>query len=111
MLAYTGVNATPLDATAATATASNTSVTTNSLTTTAANSLILSAYGSASPAGAFSGLPIAGTTTRYDGSSIGGVVSILVVDELKAAAGASTGRTATHGFAALAAEAVAFKSV
>lgn len=91
MLCYRNTNSTPLDVAGAGVTGSSvTSVTTNSLTTTAANDLVVSVFVTSS--GTITAP--AGTTTRVNssGSTFDG---LLIVDEIQAAAGASTSRTAT----------------
>lgn len=91
MLAYRGVSA--LDSSSLFATASSTSITTNTFTTSSADEYVVSVY-TMQPASATWTAP-GSTSTRLDSSSTGSVCGILMVDELQAAAGVTTARTAT----------------
>lgn len=105
MLAYRGVNATPLDVLGT----SNTTLTTTSLTTTVANDLVISLYATSTNADTWTSTP-ASTTVRFNSGGTAAVRALLVVDELKAAAGATSTRTATAATGGtLASDAISFK--
>jgi hypothetical protein len=91
MLAYRGVNTTDTISTGRTAT--STTIATNTLTTTYANEYVVSAY--AMTIGAATWTAPASTTSRVDSASTAALDGLLIVDELQAAAGVSTARTAT----------------
>jgi hypothetical protein len=105
MLAYSGINATPLDLLGT----ANTTLTTTSLTTTVANDLVISIFGNSTTADTWTSTP-ASTNVRYNGGGVVGARSMLIVDELKTTAGATTTRTAVANSAgSIAADAAAFK--
>ena len=91
MLAYRGVNTTDTISTGRTAT--STTIATNTLTTTYANEYVVSAY--AMTIGAATWTAPASTTSRVDSAGTAALDGLLIVDELQAAAGVSTARTAT----------------
>lgn len=91
MVAYRGVYGVDV---AASRTVNSTSIATSSVTATYTNSYVVSLYGDAASAGAWVSAP-AGTTTRATFAPTGVYRGALIVDELQAAAGATTARTAT----------------
>jgi hypothetical protein len=92
MIAYSGISA--LDVLGTEAVGSGTTVTTNSLTTTVADDLVISLYTCSTTAAATWTAP-ASTTTRVNIASTTSFFGLLIVDEDKATAGATTARTAT----------------
>jgi len=82
------------NAIATVATGTGTTATTNSQTTTYANDYVLSIYAIANGAAVSFTAP-AGTTTRTNSAATTTLEGLLVVDELKATAGATTTRSAT----------------
>jgi hypothetical protein len=93
MLAYRGVNATPIDI-IGTATTNISSITTASQTTTKANDFVISFYAATQNVLATWTAP-SSTTTRINQGATSTIRGLLIVDELKATAGATTTRTAT----------------
>lgn len=91
MCAYRGVSATDTISTFAAAT--STTIATNTLTTTYANEYVISIY--AMTTGADTWTAPGSTTTRVNSAGTAAVAGVLIVDELQAAAGLSTARTAT----------------
>jgi hypothetical protein len=91
MLAYRGVSATDTVSTGTTAT--STTIATGTLTTSYANEYVVSIYGMTT--GAATWTAPASTTSRVNSAGTASVDGLLVVDELQAAAGVSTARTAT----------------
>jgi hypothetical protein len=109
MVAYSGINAVPLDVNGTTASANSTTTpTTNSLTTTAANDLVISIFGATT--NALTWTSPGSTNVRFDSAGQASTKPLLIVDELKTATGATTTRTATLSSAANnRAHAVSFK--
>ena len=104
ILAYTGVNGTPLDVqNASIATGSSTTATTTSLTTTAADDLIISVWAAAITNSITAD---ANTTSRVSNTA---VRVFTVADEIQASAGASTARVGSLTNAAWQAFAISFK--
>lgn len=91
MLAYRGVSATDTISTGAATT--STTIATNTLTTTYANEYVVSVYNMTT--GAATWTAPASTTSRVNSAGTASANGLLVVDELQAAAGVSTARTAT----------------
>lgn len=91
-LAYRYVNAAPFDV-ASLATANSTTITTTSLTTTVAKDLIISVLMANSNTTAITSTP-PNTTVRVSATALGRR-GLVIVDEIQAAAGASTPRTFT----------------
>lgn len=93
ILAYRNISA--VDVTGTVNTGTSTSPVTTSLTTTVPNDLVISAYSNSSNTAQFTGTP-ASTTVRvnFDGTATSSR-PILVVDENKTTAGATSTRTAT----------------
>jgi hypothetical protein len=92
MLAYRGVSATDTISTFINGTGL-TSISTNTLSATYADEYIISVYGSMSGAGTWTAP--GSTTSRVNSSPTISVTGLLIVDELQAASGTSTARTAT----------------
>ena len=103
ILAYTGVNGTPLDVqNASIATGSSPTATTTSLTTTAADDLIISVW--ATPSNVITA--DANTTSRVSNTT---QRSFTVADEIQASAGASTARVGSLTSSSWQAFAISFK--
>ena len=94
MVAYRGVSAT--DTVSTGVLASSTSITTNTLTTTYANEYVVSIYVSNATGATQTWTAPASTTARVSQGGNASGTGILIVDELQAAAGTSTARTATN---------------
>jgi hypothetical protein len=111
VLCYRGINATPFDVDTAVTFGSSTSPATISLTTASAYELVISFYGWAENTATITAP--ASTTERINQSSDTGTnCGLLVVDEIKRTAGATTIRTATLSTSrAWATASVAFKPV
>ena len=92
ILAYNGAG--NYNAIATVATGTGTTATTNTQTTTYANDYVLSIYATNSGSASTFTVP-AGTTSRGNNASTASVNGLLVVDELQAAAGATTARSST----------------
>ena len=94
MLCYRGTSG--FDVTSSFVRVTSTTVTTNSITTTAANDFVISIYGATSVAlGTPTWTAPASTTSRVNAGPTTTLTGFLIVDELKATAGATTSRTAT----------------
>lgn len=108
MLAYRGVSATDTISTALNTTSTSISTNAATLTTTYANEYIISVYASSTTA--LTWTAPASTTSRVNSPSSASNDGLLIVDELQAAAGVSTSRTATTSVSA-ALSAVSFSVV
>lgn len=95
MLAYKFVNATPLNTNGTLNSTTSTSASTNSLTTTVANCVVISAFAANLNAGTWSAIPGSPVNTIYNGGGLTGIKPLLILDEIKTAAGATTSRSAT----------------
>ena len=110
MIAYRYINAVPLNVNGTINEVNGTSITTNSLTTTVSDALVLSVWCCNNNPGSWS-VP-AGVTTRVsiNGDQFGNHTGILVGDENKESAGATTPRTGTFSEGgAMASFAVSYK--
>jgi hypothetical protein len=97
MLAYRGASG--IDVSANSTTVTSTTIATTSVTTTQANDYVVSVY--AMTTGAANWTAPASTTSRVNSSGTASLDGLLVVDELQAAAGATTARTATSSVSKL----------